>query len=42
MSLAMSHISNGTPSSLITTTLPVRPLFLSSGMMPVSGLLHCE
>src|ERR1035438_2382220 len=38
----MSHISNGTPSSLTTVTLPVRPLDFSSGMMPVSGLDHCE
>ena len=40
--LVMSHISNGTPSSLTTMTLPVRPFCFSSGRIPVSGLLHCE
>ena len=42
MPLPMSHISNGTPSSLTRSTLPVRPLDFSSGRMPVSGLDHCE
>ncbi len=42
----MSHISNGTPSSLIKMTGLAEPgprfLLFSSGMMPVSGLDHCE
>ena len=42
----MSHISNGTPSSLIKMTgfaePGPRPLLFSSGMTPVSGLDHWE